>query len=321
MPKAVFVHPDLGIGGAEQLVINAALALQDRGWDVHFYTAHWDPSHCFGALKPGGALAGRVHVHGDFLPRHFFGRFMALFAYFRMIYTALVLLLLSLVGSEPGVDLVVSDQISVANPVLLGLNVPVLFYCHFPDKLLSTDRRSLLKRAYRAPLDYLEEVTTGAATKVLVNSKFTSSIFREAFPRLGDVELGVLYPAVKWDGDQAEQSNGVGEEEQKRKRKGKKKTKTKERGKSPGRRRGAKAIADFDVRPEIAAIPDDRVVLLSINRFERKKNIGLAIEALAYLRSDDGVKALRCGHQSQSCLNLQQLGHPQYQNPWRGRCG
>lgn len=37
----------------------------------------------------------------------------------------------------------------------------VLFYCHYPDKLLCTERRSLLKRLYRAPLDWLEEATTG----------------------------------------------------------------------------------------------------------------------------------------------------------------
>jgi hypothetical protein len=39
--------------------------------------------------------------------------------------------------------------------------IQILFYCHFPDKLLCVDRSSLLKRCYRAPLDYIEEITTG----------------------------------------------------------------------------------------------------------------------------------------------------------------
>ena len=45
--RLVFVHPDLGIGGAERAVIDAALALKSRGHQVTFLTAHHDPSHCF----------------------------------------------------------------------------------------------------------------------------------------------------------------------------------------------------------------------------------------------------------------------------------
>ena len=45
--KIVFLHPDLGIGGAERLVVDAALALKSRGHSVHFVTNHHDPNHCF----------------------------------------------------------------------------------------------------------------------------------------------------------------------------------------------------------------------------------------------------------------------------------
>jgi alpha-1,3/alpha-1,6-mannosyltransferase len=46
--RIAIIHPDLGIGGAEQLIINIALALQDRGnYDVTIYTPHFDPNHCF----------------------------------------------------------------------------------------------------------------------------------------------------------------------------------------------------------------------------------------------------------------------------------
>lgn len=43
----------------------------------------------------------------------------------------------------------------------------VLFYCHFPDQLL-TQRGSALKKLYRAPIDRLEELTTGMADTVRV---------------------------------------------------------------------------------------------------------------------------------------------------------
>lgn len=54
-------------------------------------------------------------------------------------------------------------------PVCRLGNARVVFYCHFPDQLL-TQRRSLLKRLYRAPLDWIEEKTTGAAHTILVSS-------------------------------------------------------------------------------------------------------------------------------------------------------
>ena len=36
MAKIIFLHPDLGIGGAERLVVDAALALQKRGFQVNY---------------------------------------------------------------------------------------------------------------------------------------------------------------------------------------------------------------------------------------------------------------------------------------------
>jgi len=64
--------------------------------------------------------------------------------------------------------------VSACLPVLrlLAPNARIVFYCHFPDLLL-TQRTSKLKQLYRWPLDWLEEVTTGMADKVLVNSNFT----------------------------------------------------------------------------------------------------------------------------------------------------
>jgi hypothetical protein len=42
----------------------------------------------------------------------------------------------------------------------IELTAQIMFYCHYPDKLL-TGRETCLKKLYRAPLDWLEEWTTG----------------------------------------------------------------------------------------------------------------------------------------------------------------
>lgn len=53
-PKTVvFFHPDLGIGGAERLVIDAAVGLQGLGRKVVIFTSHCDPSHCFDEARDG----------------------------------------------------------------------------------------------------------------------------------------------------------------------------------------------------------------------------------------------------------------------------
>lgn len=51
--RVVFLHPDLGIGGAERLVIDAAVGLQKNGHKVTIYTSHCDPSHCFDEARDG----------------------------------------------------------------------------------------------------------------------------------------------------------------------------------------------------------------------------------------------------------------------------
>jgi hypothetical protein len=54
MAKTIaFLHPDLGIGGAEKLVIDAAVGLQNRGYKVTIFTSHCDPSHCFEEARDG----------------------------------------------------------------------------------------------------------------------------------------------------------------------------------------------------------------------------------------------------------------------------
>lgn len=49
----VFFHPDLGIGGAERLVIDAAVGLQNRGYRIVIFTSHCDKGHCFEEARDG----------------------------------------------------------------------------------------------------------------------------------------------------------------------------------------------------------------------------------------------------------------------------
>lgn len=49
----IFIHPDLGIGGAERLIIDAAVGLQNLGHKVTIFTSHCDPTHCFDEARDG----------------------------------------------------------------------------------------------------------------------------------------------------------------------------------------------------------------------------------------------------------------------------
>ena len=233
MVRVAFIHPDLGIGGAERLVIDAAMALRSRGHEVELYTAHHDPSHCFAETKDGSL---KVYCAGDWLPRNFLGKGYAFFAYLRMIYVAFYLVFFGMRHC----DVIFCDLISACIPVLYCSRAKIIFYCHFPDQLL-TKRTTLSKSLYRWPIDALEEWTTGLADIVLVNSEFTAGVFRKTFRSLHDIKASVLYPSLNFTA--------------------------------------------FDQTPVPLAdgiIPTLRsTVFLSINRYERKKNLPLAIHAFA----------------------------------------
>lgn len=182
--KIAFVHPDLGIGGAERFVVDSAIALQKQGNLVHVYTSHCDPEHCFEEVK-----SLTVTVWGDWIPRSVLGKFHLLFAVLRMLWVAFWILF----GDEE-YDVIFVDQVSYCIPLLKLTGAKILFYCHFPDKLLSKPG-SLLKKLYRMPLDYAEEWTTKSADLIVANSQFTCSIVRKHFPSIKR-ELAVLYPTT-----------------------------------------------------------------------------------------------------------------------------
>ncbi|KAJ9153492.1 hypothetical protein P3X46_026923 [Hevea brasiliensis] len=225
------IHPDLGIGGAERLIVDAAVELGSHGHNVHIFTAHHDKNRCFEETVSG---TFPVTVYGSFLPRHIFYRLHAVCAYLRCIFVAICLLFL-----WPSFDVILVDQVSVVIPLLkLKKSAKVVFYCHFPDLLLA-QHTTFLRRLYRKPIDFVEEITTGMADMILVNSKFTASTFANTFNHLHSrgIQPAVLYPAVNVD--QFDESHSY------------------------------------------------NLNFLSINRFERKKNIELAVSAFAMLHTLD----------------------------------
>lgn len=182
-----FVHPDLGIGGAERLVVDAALHLQSVKHRVTIFTTHHNRAHCFEATRDGTL---DVRVYGDFLPFHIAQRLRLPSAIARLAYLACAMAL-----RAGRFDVVFCDLVPHVIPLLLVTSrAPIIFYCHFPGRLLG--RHDGLYRWYRTPIDWLEEVAIGKADRVLVNSRFTASMFHRAFQRLHGVTPEVVYPGV-----------------------------------------------------------------------------------------------------------------------------
>lgn len=244
MVRVLFIHPDLGIGGAERLVVDAALALKNRGHNVHILTNHHDLSHCFEETRNGQL---KVEVVGDWIPRSLFNRFIAACAYIRMLYATFYATFV--LTKNENYDVIFVDSISIGIPILkFAKNSPkIIFYCHYPDLLMAPQDGGILRSFYRWPINLLEEFTTGKADDILVNSKFTRGVFKKTFRSI-QVMPKVLYPSLN----------------------------TKYFDETPT------AVEDGDRLD----LPSDATIFLSINRFERKKNILLALTAFKDLEKN-----------------------------------
>ncbi|EFQ35098.1 glycosyl transferase group 1 [Colletotrichum graminicola] len=245
----VFFHPDLGIGGAERLVVDAAVGLQNRGHKVVIFTSHCDRSHCFEEARDGTL---DVRVRGNWLvPPSIFGRLTILCAILRQLHLILeIYATRELQALDPESFFV--DQLSAGLPLLqyLYFKAPIFFYCHFPDMYLALGREKWWKRLYRLPFDWIEEWSMGFADEIAVNSGFTKDVATKAWPKLAKRKnFKVVYPCVNVAPNKGDISKMIGE------------------GKG-----------DQD-----EAIWTDKNIILSINRFERKKDVALAVKAFASL--------------------------------------
>lgn len=149
-------------------------------------------------------------------------------------------------------DVFFVDQLSACVPLLRLLcpKAKVLFYGHFPDRLLAkpeTGFLRLIKPLYRQPFDGIESWSTGCADGIVVNSKFTRTVFRHTFSGMKSRDLKVIYPCVDTERTKPDLS--------------------------------------------LPKLWPQKSTLLSINRYERKKNLGLAITAYAGLSSEERSRA------------------------------
>lgn len=279
--KVVMLHLDLGIGGAERLVLDAALGLEK-----YQSVAPINVTMVTSALRPDCAFAealdGRVKVivRGSCIPHVILGRARALCSVVRMVYMAVMTC-----WSMPDTDCYMVDQVALCMPVLkcFAPFTPILFYCHFPDKMCDNNRTrageyksdvivSPFHRIYRSFLDWLEEWSMSFATRIVYNSKYTKSCVLSAFPKLSvsqtPVSDDVVYPCVDLPDtastDKRDRNNSTC-------------------GSHNGVVRSS-GSADALISGNRSIAMKDKIVFVSINRFHREKNIELAIDAFALLR-------------------------------------
>ena len=86
----IILHPDLGIGGAERLIIDIAVVLSEQGHSVTIFTNHFDKKHSFPETR-GDFF--KIRQIANFVPRNVFGYFHALMAYFKFLLMTIYLLL------------------------------------------------------------------------------------------------------------------------------------------------------------------------------------------------------------------------------------
>ncbi len=209
-----------------------------------------------------------VRVRGNSLvPPSIVGRFAIICAILRQLHLILQISVFSseLRDVQPTVFFV--DQLSAGVPLLRLVcpSAPVLFYCHFPDKLLAK-KGGWLKRLYRLPFDAIESWSMGCSDGIVVNSRFTQGVFAETFPGLAWTNPSIVYPCVD-----------------------------------------TKSVDGGKLDPEPKPLWNEKKVLLSINRFEEKKDVGLAIRAFAGLKEElrRGTRLVIAGTCSSSASGLQ----------------
>ena len=291
--RVAFVHPDLGIGGAERLVVDAAVALHARGHAVTLATTHWDASRSFDEVRSGAAGGVRV------LPVRWV-RVMRRVIPGQAAQAAVLCGLVALLLVPPDTEAVVVDL--VAWPVVVlrwrhwwhklwrrcihwstrGTGEDrflrrILFYCHFPDALLAPGAqwqgvdtgvagahrpehrlKRWLRRAYRRVVDAVERWSVSLADVLIVNSEFTAAVVQGVFAgACRKRPPQVLYPPIEVCAED---------------------------GMRDGAEEDARVLAALGLAPGEAFV-------LSINRYERKKRVELALQAWHLLQTDEAPEA------------------------------
>lgn len=194
-------------------------------------------------------------------------------------------------GLESAYDVFFVDQLSTCVPFFRTFaKKRVVFYCHFPDKLLANasftevlaSKRglSLIRRLYRLPMDWLEEATTSAyclvsSQSIDNNMNARSSSWRDSrqLPVYCGSHEGKFLILAR----------------------------STQSGLSWIERRGVWCVCElvrcwcytslfvghsiFILDSYLTILISDRPTFLSLNRFEKKKNATLAVQSFALLRT------------------------------------
>ncbi|KAL7559009.1 hypothetical protein ACA910_016356 [Epithemia clementina (nom. ined.)] len=313
--RVLFLHLDWGIGGAEQLMLQLAQASVVLGHSIQLWTTKCDPHHCFAPLKPNtGALHPLLHVVGQWIPPTLLignGVGRALCSNVRLLYLSYQVSrhIYRHRVHEPPPDVIVLDGLPTPLPFLQYFWAPtasLLFYCHFPDQLLTTAQtaaminmetndeqhdknnnentsatetrtttvqpqmQSVRKGLYRQVMDGLENRTLPFADTIVVNSQFTRQTVLNTFSSLQQPPIGnndsdvdvngnsadflpVLYPAL----DTTALDNATVHQDA----------------------QFLSTLPYYD--------PRQPPPLVSLNRYECKKNIKLLLEAILWIHNNN----------------------------------
>jgi alpha-1,3/alpha-1,6-mannosyltransferase len=195
----------------------------------------------------------KVTVYGDFLPTAFLGRFKIVFACLRQL---VLLLAMIIFGEISEYDFFIVDQLSFCIPLLHIFHesrARILFYCHFPDQRLAR-HDSLLRKLYRLPFDLFEQFSMSAADHIVVNSEFTKTVYDDTFNYIKDIKIpGIIYPCVD----------------------------------------DSKQDADAENQLIYENLIGANRFFLSINRFEIKKNIELAVDSYVEFLKTSNTKDVK----------------------------
>ncbi|CAG9540836.1 unnamed protein product [Cercopithifilaria johnstoni] len=178
----VIFHPEQWNGGSDRCTLGIIKHFIDLGHRVIWYTTMID---CYWNAE----LFDNVEIRDVKLPLHP-GDW----------WTQNIVLAWQLIFSGLVPDLVIIDHSASCLPMLKWRfpNVKILFYCHFPQQLV-TPTRFFLYRWYSRLIGLIEGLLFQKADLIMVNSHFTESQFLRVMPEVNPSRLMVVYPPCDVD--------------------------------------------------------------------------------------------------------------------------
>ena len=268
--RVVFIHLDWGIGGAEQLMLQLCTATKQmesssNSIDMHLVTSYCHPEHCFELLKRPSTNSDQTNhnnnnyyqylkIYGAWIPSHIlFSKGKALMSTLRLLYIAFRVIHHPVMSNA---DLIVLDVL----PTPLWIfhyfcpKASLLFYCHFPDQLLTRTAVG----THPPPASFVRKLIQGYRT--LLNTL---------------EEQCMIYADTITVNSKFTQHTV---------------------------RETFTSLSSIDLPilyPALEIPPDTSSIqygskrtnlIVSLNRFERKKNLGLLIEAMAWIQQQGPAK-------------------------------